>query len=115
MSPMNDFGMSRPAVWMERTTTRGPRGRVAELLTIVVELMLISSVAYAVGGLMGPGNFAPLAAMGIAIHISTLHFKALRAEIQTLRATVRRCEGTFHRSTGPASRRASRGESSRAV
>jgi hypothetical protein len=103
---MKDPEMSRPADRIDPRKARVRRRKRSELLTIVVEMLLISSVAYAVDGLTGQGHSMALGAMGIAIYISSLHFKGLRAEIRSLRAQVRRQGVPSRRSSLPSNRAA---------
>ena len=96
---MND---SEAGVTIARVTSTKRHGRDikrADLLTIVVEMLLISSVAYGVDGLTGQGQYMALAAMGIAIYVSTHHFRILRSEIRSLRAEIRRQNGPVRRSS----------------
>ena len=106
---MNDSEMGRPDTRIDPRKRGGRRTRRSELLTILVEMLLISSVAYAVDGLTGQGHYVALAALGIAIYISSQHFKLLRAEIRSLRAQVRRNGERSRRSTLPSNWPAYRG------
>ena len=109
---MNDLEIGQPDARIDPPKRRGRRNKKAELLTIVVEMLLISSVAYAVDRLTGQGHYLALGAMGIAIYVSSQHFRLLRAEIRSLRAEIRRRGDTSRRSHLPSSRPARRDISS---
>jgi hypothetical protein len=112
---MNDLEMGRPDTRIAPRKRRGRLSKRAELLTIVVEMLLISSVAYAADGLTGQGHYMALGAMGIAIYVSSQHFKVLRAEIRSLRAQIRRSDGASRRSSQPSNWPAYHGEHSRSA
>ncbi len=111
---MNDLEMGRPDARIDPRKRRR-RGKKGELLRIVVEMLLIGSVAYAADGLTGEGHYVALCAMGIAVYVSSLHFKLLRAEIRSLRAQIRRGGGASRRSALSSNRPAYHGEHSRAA
>jgi hypothetical protein len=111
---MNNPEIGRLDTRLDARKRRGRRTRRAELLTIVVEMLLISSVAYAVDRQTGQGHYVALGAMGIAIYVSSQHFKLLRAEIRSLRAEVRRHGGTSRLSSPPSRRLVHHSEHARA-
>ncbi len=78
---------------------------MVELAKITGDMLLISFVAFAVGGLMQPGHEVAMAAMGIAIYISGQHCKVLRTEMRALRAQIRR-QSVRNRRTVDTSKRA---------
>ena len=112
---MNDPTMDRPDTRLDPQERKGRRGKRSELLTIVVDMLLISSAAWGVDFLTGQGHSVALGAMGIAIYISSQHFKLLRAEIRCLRSQLRRHADTSRRSSLPSSRPARHGEYGRAA
>ena len=94
---MTESEMGRPSTRVEAPKRRARRVKKTELVTIVAEMLLIASVAYAVDGLTGGNHFVALGAMGMAIYISCQHFKHLRAEIRSLKAVARRRGPTIKR------------------
>jgi hypothetical protein len=84
--------------------TRRRRSKPAELVTLLVEMLLVGSVAYAIGGLVGPGNQVALMAMAIAVYVSGQHCKAVLAEVRSLKAEVRRRGRGPRRSSQPSNR-----------